>query len=119
MARLKQLAPRVGALSARVSSIGAGPDRLARRDQLVPWRRWYKTAEWQQLRRQCLLDALFTCVRCGFLGESRDLVADHIKPHRGERELFFSAGNLQCLCATCHNRDKQREERAVAGGTLT
>lgn len=46
MARLKQIAPRVGALSPRVTSIGAGLDRLKRRDQMVPWRKWYKTAEW-------------------------------------------------------------------------
>ena len=112
MGRLKQLTPRVGSLSSRVTSIGSGPDRLKRRDQMVPWRKWYKTAEWQQLRRECLAAALFTCARCRVIGKSRDLVADHIKPHRGERDLFFDPGNLQCLCATCHNRDKQREERA-------
>lgn len=79
---------------------------------MVPWRKWYKTAEWQRLRWDCLTAALFTCVRCGFIGESADLVADHIRPHRGERALFFDPRNLQCLCTTCHNRDKQREERA-------
>lgn len=114
MARLKQLAPRVGMMSARVTSIGAGPDRLKRRDQMVAWRKWYKTAEWQRLRWQCLSNALFTCVRCGVVGQSRDLVADHIRPHRGEHELFFDPKNLQCMCATCHNRDKQREERHAA-----
>ncbi|MBT0778048.1 HNH endonuclease [Paracoccus pantotrophus] len=114
MGRLKQLAPRVGSLSARVTSIGAGPDRLKRRDQIVPWRKWYKTAEWQRLRWDCLASALFTCARCGVIGQSRELVADHIRPHRGDRDLFFDPGNLQCLCATCHNRDKQAEERAGA-----
>lgn len=112
MARLKQLAPRVGSLSSRVTSVGAGPDRLRRRDQMVAWRKWYKTAEWQRIRWDCISAALFTCARCGSVGESPDLVADHIRPHRGDRDLFFDAGNLQCLCATCHNRHKQREERA-------
>lgn len=115
MARLKQLAPRVGSLASRVQSIGAGPDRLKRRDQIVAWRKWYKTSEWQRLRRDCLIAALYTCTMCGFIGQSRDLVADHKTPHRGDRDLFFDPGNLQCLCATCHNRDKQREERAGHG----
>ncbi|WP_264675545.1 HNH endonuclease [Paracoccus kondratievae] len=39
------------------------------------------------------------------------MVADHKLPHRGDRGLFFDPLNLQCLCSTCHNRDKQREER--------
>ena len=114
MARLKQLAPRVGSLSTRVQSVGAGPDRLKRRDQVVPWRKWYKTAEWQRLRWECISAALFTCVRCSRIYQSPDLVADHIQPHRGDRALFFEPTNLQCMCATCHNREKQREERGAA-----
>ena len=117
MSRLKQLAPRVGSMSPRIASIGAGLDRLKRRDQIVPWRKWYKTSEWQRLRWGCLSSALFTCSRCGVVGESRDLVADHIRPHRGDRELFFDRGNLQCLCKACHDGSKQREERATGFGT--
>lgn len=111
MARLKQLGSRTRSLAPRINSIGSGPDRLKRRDQIVSWRRWYKTSEWQGLRRECLLSALFTCARCGVVGQSSDLVADHVIPHRGERDLFFDLNNLQCLCVTCHNRVKQSEER--------
>lgn len=111
MARLKQLAPRGRTLKPRGSS-GVAPVRT--RDRVDTWRRWYKTKEWQELRWEVLVDAVFTCKRCGHVGQSRDLVADHVMPHRGDRDLFFDRGNLQCLCATCHSRDKQREERRAA-----
>ena len=41
-------------------------------------------------------------------------VADHVIPHRGDYNLFWF-GELQSLCAPCHNRDKQNEE---AGKTV-
>ena len=40
-------------------------------------------------------------------------VVDHIKPHRGDDALFWNRLNWQPLCAPCHNRKKQREERAA------
>lgn len=39
------------------------------------------------------------------------LVADHIKPHKGDYELFTSLDNLQCLCKTCHDAAKQSQDR--------
>lgn len=111
MARLKQLAPRGRQLKPRGQS-GPAPVRI--RDRVDTWRAWYKTSEWQALRAEVLFDAMYTCARCGGVGRSRDLVADHIRPHRGDRDLFFQRANLQCLCAGCHNSYKQREERANA-----
>lgn len=112
MARMKQLAPRGRQLKPRGSGTGAAIS-VRSRDRVDTWRKWYKTAEWRALRWQVLVDDLFTCRRCGMTYDSPALVADHIQPHRGDRELFFARSNLQCLCATCHNRDKQREERAA------
>jgi len=40
-------------------------------------------------------------------------VVDHIIPHRGDEALFNDRNNLQSLCAPCHNRRKQRLERAT------
>ena len=37
-------------------------------------------------------------------------VADHVVPHRGDPGLFME-GELQSLCAACHSRHKQSEER--------
>jgi len=36
-------------------------------------------------------------------------VADHVEPHRGDMRKFWN-GELQSLCAACHNSDKQRIE---------
>ena len=108
MARMKQLAQRGRQLKPRGSN---GPAPVRSRDRIDTWRKWYKTAEWRRLRDDVLLAALFTCVRCNRVGQSRELVADHIQPHRGDQDLFFDRSNLQCLCATCHNGEKQREER--------
>lgn len=40
-----------------------------------------------------------------------NLVADHIRPHRGDPALFWWADGIQCLCKPCHDGAKQREER--------
>lgn len=37
-------------------------------------------------------------------------VVDHIRPHRGDYELFWDTDNHQALCTTCHNAIKQAEE---------
>ncbi|MDE4173662.1 HNH endonuclease [Phaeobacter sp. PT47_59] len=37
-------------------------------------------------------------------------VVDHIKAHRGDERLFWGRTNWQPLCASCHNRHKQRQE---------
>lgn len=102
------------------------------RDAGLEYRAWYKTARWQRLRWSVLVRDDFTCARCGYehplarearefkaigredliRGAAPDLVADHRQPHRGDEALFWDDRNLQCLCKTCHDRDKQRDERA-------
>ena len=110
MARLKQLAPRLRSAPARGKPAGRT------RDAIDTWRKWYKTAEWRAIRWDTLVAASFTCVRCKRVHQSADLVGDHIRAHRGDRDLFFDRSNVQCMCATCHNRDKQREERRDLSG---
>lgn len=52
------------------------------------------------------------CVMCHAKGRvTAATVVDHITPHRGDSRLFWQRGNHQALCATCHNSDKQSEER--------
>lgn len=36
-------------------------------------------------------------------------VVDHIKPHLGDKGLFWDSDNWQTLCATCHNRKTAKE----------
>lgn len=79
-----------------------------------PWRRWYKLARWQELRLQIFERDGFTCQRkgCGVLvGDTAQLVCDHVKPHRGSPLLFWDQANLQTLCKPCHDAIKQREEQ--------
>lgn len=111
MPRMRQLLQRGQQLKPRGSNAGA---LIRSRDRIDTWRKWYKTAEWRAIRWDTLVAASFTCVRCKRIFESADLVGDHIRPHRGDRDLFFDRSNVQCMCATCHSRDKQREERRDA-----
>lgn len=79
--------------------------------------KWYYTARWKRLRWDVLVEANFTCQRCGRIeADTSRLIADHIRPHRGDPELFWDRENLQCLCDTCHSGDKQREEQR--GGAI-
>ena len=55
---------------------------------------------------------MFTCAMCRRIeGNSRYLVADHIRPHRGSEALFWDRNNVQCLCKQCHDGSKQSMER--------
>lgn len=80
-----------------------------RSDEAKAYRRLYNTRAWRD-RRLALLSAEPLCRYCKALGRiTAATVADHIVPHRGDRELF--AGELQPLCQSCHSAVKQREER--------
>lgn len=104
-----------------------------RRAVLNPIRALYHTPRWRALRWEVLVEAHFRCVLCGrtdpvltpqcdalaplgllgtIKGKAPGFVADHKVPHRGDEALFWDRGNLQCLCAPCHNRPKQREEQS-------
>jgi len=115
MGRLKQAPSRLATAQPRMSAAPAPATEVERsrfRDENAPGRKLYKKARWQKLRWSVLVRDMFTCKRCGRLeADTSQLVADHKIPHRGDEALFWDAGNLQCLCKTCHDRDKQREER--------
>ena len=40
-------------------------------------------------------------------------VVDHIKPHRGDKKLFWDRGNWQPLCEHHHNVKTMTEDRYV------
>jgi 5-methylcytosine-specific restriction enzyme A len=79
------------------------------------YKRLYGTARWKKARKaQLTIEPL-----CRF-HKARGLVAlagvvDHIKPHKGDLELFFDPRNLQSLCKLCHDSAKQAQEK---GGLL-
>ncbi len=82
------------------------------------WRKWYHTSRWANLRDKVLLRDLFTCRMCKRIhGNTSQLVADHIAPHRGDTAKFWDEANLQTLCANpCHNTHKAAIERQQGAG---
>jgi len=92
-------------------------DRL----QGEPWRKWYNTKRWQELRMQVLVRDHFTCQWRGhglMTGRTSDLVAHHKVPHRGSAVLFWDINNLLCVCRWCHDGPIKALERAEAQGGL-
>lgn len=68
------------------------------------------SAAWQRARAG-FLKAHPLCVRC----EQADLVTaativDHIVPHRGDKERFWTRANWQPLCKPCHDRKTATED---------
>ncbi len=72
----------------------------------APWRRWYTRAQWRTLRATILERDAYICRVCGVpAGESGEV--DHVRPHRGDWDLFTDLENLQTLCKRCHSRKTQ------------
>ncbi|GLO78503.1 HNH endonuclease [Sulfitobacter pontiacus] len=105
---LHRVSPKLGYLAPQTRN-----EQSRDRDRRLAWRSWYKTARWQRLRWSVLLRDNFTCQMCGDVrSDTSQLVADHTIRHGGDPLLFWDDQNLQCLCAPCHNSEKQRAERA-------
>lgn len=64
----------------------------------------YHTPEWRRAR-DAYLRANYACVACGKAANT----VDHIKPHRGDPELFWDARNWQPMCFLCHQAKRGRE----------
>lgn len=62
----------------------------------------YREAEWAQLRRELL--ALFPWCQCSPDCRRLASVVHHVKPHGGDRRLFFDRQNLRTLAKPCHDR---------------
>lgn len=72
--------------------------------------RLYQSKRWAAVRQIVLLDYP-ACVYCLERGRvTPTAIVDHIKPHKGDLELFWAMDNLHGLCRSCHNSAKQREE---------
>ena len=72
---------------------------------------WYSLPIWtDQLRPEQLLREPF-CRECAKRGwRTRATVVDHMRPHRGDWELFTDRNNLQSLCKRCHDRKTAFEQ---------
>ena len=59
----------------------------------------YQTPAWRKLRREKLLESPL-CEACRM---ARSEQVDHIKPWRGDWDLFLDPDNLRALCHSCHS----------------
>lgn len=118
-ARLKALPPRMATLSS-LMPVGREASERARskeRIETTPYVGWYKSAAWQKLREQVLVRDLYTCRQTGVLLTGKhpapnSPVVDHIKPHRGNYEMFWDIDNLQLVSKRWHDGIKQAIEKA-------
>ena len=70
----------------------------------------YNNRRWVA-RRAAQLRAHPLCAMCLAAGRvTAARVADHIEPHKGSAELFWTGG-LQSLCYPCHNSGKKQLEK--------
>jgi 5-methylcytosine-specific restriction protein A len=65
--------------------------------------------QWQQARISWL-QANPVCAECKWIDVPRNMVIDHIQPHRGGRLLFWDRTNWQTLCRNCHDQKTGRGE---------
>ena len=66
---------------------------------------------WQRARKRFLASHPL-CAQCEQAGRLvQATVADHIRPHRGDKVLFWYEKNWQPLCKKCHDRKTRLEDQ--------
>ena len=80
-----------------------------RSEEAKQYRRWYYTKLWKTIRRQQLA-AHPLCARCLPNSIVPATVVHHVKPHKGEWDLFV-AGPFESLCKVCHDSSAQSDEK--------
>ena len=65
---------------------------------------------WRSARAAFLLEhpLCVECLKNGKVEQATDV--DHIKPHRGDVNLFWDQSNWQPLCHACHSRKTAKED---------
>lgn len=66
--------------------------------------------KWQQARKGFLAKhpLCAECERQGRIAAATDL--DHIIPHKGDKDAFWTRSNWQALCHPCHSRKTATED---------
>jgi 5-methylcytosine-specific restriction enzyme A len=87
----------------------AAHQRSKERTSSADWHHLYDT-RWQRYRLTFLAEHPL-CVECRRNGQLFPAtVVDHVKPHRGDYELFWDPSNHQGLCRSCHDRKTATED---------
>lgn len=82
-----------------------------------PWKAWYKTKRWLDLRERVFLRDLYRCQRSGVLCRGKhpapnSPVANHKRAHRGDPKLFWDEDNVETVSKAVHDSIIQTEEQA-------
>lgn len=82
---------------------------LRDKNRLSAHKRGY-TSRWQKVSHSFLIThpLCAECLKHGKLTPSTEV--DHIKPHKGDKKLFWDHDNWQALCHECHSRKTARED---------
>jgi len=81
----------------------------------------YNSKQWKALR-SAQLSMHPLCAMCEAQGLiTGATIADHIKPHKGDKTLFLNPSNLQSLCKLCHDKHKKLFETrgVILGADIT
>lgn len=117
-ARLTTLPARLSAAPAR---IGRAPVQAAispKRDRSnAPWRGWYNTKRWHDLRTQVFERDGYICQRSGILCAGKhpapdSPTANHKVRHNGDPILFWDPSNVETITKSVHDTLIQQEEQA-------
>lgn len=120
MTLLKQAPPRLSTLPHRLG-FGDNIENRRKQDRIrksqTPYRAWYDSKRWKDLRLEILNRDLYTCQQTGVLLKGRfpaddSPVVDHIKAHQGSEALFWDPSNLQAVSRLWHDTVKRSEERS-------
>lgn len=81
-----------------------------RTPEAAEYRKLYGTKQWRILREQALFRDAFRCQHkgCGVIlrrgvSHQNSAVVHHLKPHKGNPDLFFDINNLQSVCWMHHS----------------
>lgn len=77
---------------------------------------WYSTSRWRKVRAAVLKRDGYVCQATGVALVGRypadnSPVVDHIRPHRGDPDLFWDPDNLRAVAKGWHDREKQSLEK--------
>jgi 5-methylcytosine-specific restriction enzyme A len=115
LAKLNTLKPLVASMKPRIATMRETRDKAVNRNTAA-WRQWYKSARWQRLRMEVFVRDNFTCQRSGVIAsgkspEPNSPVANHIKPHHGDPDLFWDINNIETVTKAVHDSVIQSEEK--------
>jgi len=113
---LRSLPARVGSPPPRIGRAPRHNGVAPKRDRShAPWRAWYSTARWQELRQDTFERDGYICQRTGIICAGAhpapdSPVANHRIRHNGDPVLFWDPDNIETVTKQVHDTVIQAEE---------